>query len=93
MRLMPTVSAAVLAAIAMGATGSTARAQGCDDLWAERNSYYKAAGYCFKTRRAIQYFGNAGCQYDNERDLPLSANVRARISQIVRTERAYGCRG
>jgi hypothetical protein len=93
MRLMPTVSAAVLAAIAIGSTGSIALAQSCDDLWVERNSYYKAAGYCFKTRRAIQYFGNGGCQYDNERDLPLSANVRARINQIVRTERADGCRG
>jgi hypothetical protein len=28
-------------------------------LWVERNSYYKEAGYCFKTTRAISYFGVA----------------------------------
>jgi hypothetical protein len=63
----------------------------CQALWVERNSYYKQAGYCFKTARAISYFGNAGCLYDNENAVPLSAQVRARIDQIVRLERAYRC--
>ncbi len=93
MRLMSTVVTALLAAATLGATASVASAQSCADLWVERNTYYKQAGYCFKTRRAIEYFGNAGCGYYNERDVPLSAAVRARINQIVRTERAYGCPG
>jgi len=70
---------------------SAANAQTCNDLWVERNSYYKDAGYCFKTARAIAYFGNAGCQYDNEAALPLSRGVRARIGEIVRLEARYGC--
>jgi len=62
-------------------------------LWVERNSYYKDAGYCFKTARAISYFGNAGSLYDNENAVPLSRATRIRIAQIVRAERAYGCGG
>ena len=93
MRLMPIAMTALLAASTLGGTLTVARAQNCLDLWVERNTYYKQAGYCFKTRRAIEYFGNAGCGYYNERDVPLSAAVRARINQIVRTERAYGCAG
>src|SRR5207249_301574 len=38
----------------------------CDDLWVARNTIYKNRGYCFKTQRAISYFGNAGCRYNNE---------------------------
>jgi hypothetical protein len=91
MRVMPTAVTIALAATTLGAALSLAYAQSCDQLWYERNSYYKDAGYCFKTARAIRTFGNAGCQYDNERGLPLSGNVRARINQIVRQERALGC--
>ena len=84
-----------LAAIVIVATGS-AQAQSymsysCGELWVERNSIYKAGGYCFNTQRAISYFGNAGCQYDNVRDVPLSANDRSRINAIVAAERAKGC--
>ena len=68
-----------------------ANAQSCQDLWVERNSYYKEGGYCFKTPRAISYFGNAGCRYDDERDVPLSPGIRARIEEIKRQERRFGC--
>ena len=91
-----TIRAFVLASFVAGAvpvlTASDAQAQSCDELWYQRNSIYKAAGYCFKTARAIQTFGNAGCAYDNEYDLPLSANQRQIIDQIVREERERGCR-
>jgi hypothetical protein len=70
---------------------SSASAQTCQALWVERNSYYKEAGYCFKTARAISYFGNGGCMYDYEGAVPLSAGVRARIAEIVRLERRVGC--
>jgi hypothetical protein len=91
MRVMPTAVTIVLAAVTLGAAVSLAYAQSCGELWYERNSYYKAAGYCFKTARAIRVFGNAGCIYNYEGDVPFSAGVRARINQIVRLERAYGC--
>lgn len=74
-----------------GMTASSANAQSCQALWVERNSYYKDAGYCFKTQRAIGYFGNRGCSYDYEGDVPLSANVRERIAEIKAMERRFGC--
>ncbi len=79
-----------LAALVLGS--SYAAAQSCEDLWYQRNSIYKAAGYCFKTSRAIATFGNAGCLYDVEAALPLSPRARARIDSIVRQERYLGCR-
>jgi hypothetical protein len=70
---------------------SAAQAQ-CQQLWVARNTIYKNAGYCFKTDRAIRYFGNAGCAYDDEGSLPLSGWQRQRIAQILAEERANGCR-
>lgn len=64
----------------------------CDQLWIERNAIYKERGYCFKTQRAISYFGNAGCMYDVEAQLPLSPYDRTRIAEIRNSERALGCR-
>ena len=74
-----------------GITVTSAYAQSCQALWVERNSYYKEAGYCFKTPRAISYFGNEGCMYDSEYTLPLSPYTRARIAEITRAERILGC--
>jgi len=68
-----------------------ARAESCDDLWHARNEIYKAQGYCFRTRRGIEAFGNAGCQYDNAEDVPLSAAQRRTIADIQREERARRC--
>ena len=39
----------------------------------------------------IAMFGNAGCQYDNAEDVPLSANDRRVVADIVRQERALRC--
>ena len=60
-------------AIRCASSHDAARANICDDLWVQRNSIYKAYGYCFKTPKAINYFGNAGCQYDNEGDIPSTS--------------------
>lgn len=89
LRLM--LAGAVLAA----STAAQAQYRGysCGELWVERNSIYKAAGYCFNTQRGISYFGNAGCQFDNVRDVPLSARDRSRINAIVAEERRLGCSG
>src|SRR5690349_15037948 len=53
-----------LGGVLLGVLGAATTAQAgiCDDLWVQRNSIYKAYGYCFKTPKAINYFGNAGCQ-------------------------------
>ncbi len=93
MRLKSSALALFLAAATMAAATSLARAQygTCEQLWVERNSIYKMRGYCFKTARAISYFGNAGCLYDVEAQVPLTRDERARIAEIVRLERAYGC--
>ncbi len=86
-----TIFGIALAVAGTTALATSASAQSCQALWVERNSYYKEGGYCFKTARAISYFGNAGCMYDNEGAVPLSRAVRARINEIVRMERALGC--
>ena len=91
MRMTVMATALLLAAATLAAMTSRASAQDCEDLWIERNSYYKEAGYCFRTARAIRHFGNSGCRYDNMNDVPLSGSVRSRIAEIVRTERRLGC--
>jgi hypothetical protein len=67
-------------------------AQSCDQLWYARNAIFKEAGYCFRTSRAIQRFGNAGCQYDSEYDVPLSERQRREVNEIKSAERRFGCR-
>ena len=63
----------------------------CNRLWYERNRIYKDAGYCFNTQRGIRAFGNAGCQYDREGDVPLSAQDRRDVQMILEVERSKGC--
>jgi hypothetical protein len=63
----------------------------CDQLWYQRNSIFKAAGYCFSTPRGIRSFGNAGCTYDDERSVPLSDHDRQAINALRQLERAKHC--
>jgi len=93
MRLMFAMAMVTAATVVAGLSGtvSPAAAQSCEQLWVERNSYYKRNGYCFRTARAIRYFGNGGCYINDQGAVPLSPAERARINQIVRLERAYGC--
>ncbi len=63
----------------------------CRELWAERNQIYRVAGYCFQTKRAIDFFGNAGCVYDRQADVPLDSYQRQRLADIMRAERSRGC--
>jgi hypothetical protein len=91
MRLVPTAVTILLVGATLGTTASVVRAQSCQSLWVERNAYYKAAGYCFKTDRAIAYFGNGGCRYRSEGSVPLSRATRNRIAEIMRLERRLGC--
>lgn len=64
----------------------------CQDLFLARNAIYYAEGYCFKTDRAISTFGNDGCRWRNEGDVPLSGLERRNIDLIRRVERERGCR-
>jgi hypothetical protein len=63
----------------------------CETLWILRNSIYKDHKYCFKTSRAINWFGNAGCLYDDVADVPLPKVQRGNISRIKQVEAAKGC--
>jgi hypothetical protein len=91
MRFLTMLAAMMVAGVTLAGSAPPAQAQDCQQLWVERNSYYKARGYCFKTQRAIRYFGNGGCWIWDESRVPLSPAERARIAQIRALERAYGC--
>jgi hypothetical protein len=64
---------------------------GCQPLWDVRNTIYKENGYCFKTAKAIKYFGNAGCKFDNAAAVPLSAIERHNVAAIKKVEKSKGC--
>ena len=91
MRLMSTAVTMLLATATLATTVSLSHAQSCQSLWVERKTYYKDGGYCFKTSRGINYFGNAGCRYDSENAVPLSRSARERIAAISRQEQRLGC--
>ncbi|HUU67105.1 MAG TPA: YARHG domain-containing protein [Methyloceanibacter sp.] len=78
------------AAAAMG-LAAPAYAGVCSDLWVQRNAIYKANGYCFKTRKAINYFGNAGCLYDNAATMPMSGADKSRVLAVKTREKQLGC--
>jgi hypothetical protein len=87
---LPSIVVAMIT-VAAGLAAVPAQAQTCQQLWVERNQYYKNHGYCFKTQRAIGYFGNGGCHINEENAIPLIPAERTRIAQIVQQERAMGC--
>ncbi|MDR1826957.1 MAG: YARHG domain-containing protein [Methylobacteriaceae bacterium] len=77
--------------IAAPAYAQGRRGPSCEDLWVARNQIYKDAGYCFKTQRAIRYFGNRGCRYRDMGAVPLSRAERREIADIQRRERFARC--
>ena len=87
---MNTLKFAIAIVIALMAT-SAANAYSCNQLWNARNTIFKDAGYCFHTQRGIRAFGNAGCQYDSQSDVPLSDRDRDRVNAIQRSETLQGC--
>lgn len=90
--LIPALLATLTFSTGMAVSAAHAQPRICDRLWVERNQIYKDYGYCFKTERAIRYFGNRGCRYEYEEDIPISRRDRARISDIQAEERELGCR-
>jgi hypothetical protein len=63
----------------------------CQFLWEVRNRIYKENGYCFKTKKAKQELGNAGCIYHDMGAVPLNAYERANVGAIVKVETQKGC--
>lgn len=63
----------------------------CQELWVARNQIYKNAGYCFKTARAREHFGNGGCTFDDVDAVPISDADRRYITQIKKLEAQKGC--
>lgn len=83
----------VLALAAVLGTAGLAHAQdACGRLWYQRNAIFKDAGYCFQTSRAIRAFGNAGCQYDSQDEVPLTRGERRQVARLQAQEDRYGCR-
>ena len=64
---------------------------GCEQLWTVRNGIYAARGYCFKTARGREAFGNAQCRYDDQSQVPLNDYERANIRLIQAIEKRRGC--
>ena len=87
-----TVVAALALAAGFAVTAANAQSRVCHRLWVERNQIYKDYGYCFKTERAIRYFGNRGCRYEYQNDVPISRRDSARINRIQAEERDNDCR-
>jgi hypothetical protein len=81
----------LLSAVIVVAAGPAFAQSTCEQLWYSRNAIFKEAGYCFKSTRAIRTFGNAGCQFDEQEDVPLSNRQRQDVNDIQRAERALRC--
>ena len=93
--LMSAAAAAAVFTALLPTTVSAGDVQGdaydCGELYVMRNQIYRDAGYCFKTAKAIKQFGNAGCQYDDLGDVPLSSNQRSIIKDIKKSEKRQSC--
>ena len=64
---------------------------GCDQLYTVRNGIFASRGYCFSTERGKQEFGNEGCRYAVQEDVPLNDHERANIRIIQAIEKQRGC--
>ncbi len=68
-----------------------AEALGCQELWRVRYAIYAVRGYCFKSARARNEFGNQFCQYTDDADVPLNDYERANIELLRSIEKHRGC--
>jgi hypothetical protein len=90
-RAVITASAAMLLIASSGVIGHAQPATECQQLWVQRNQIFKVHGYCFKTQAAVEYFGNAGCVYNNQDSTSVTSAERSFILRIAARERALGC--
>lgn len=63
----------------------------CDVLWELRNEIYYENGYCFKTKKAIRFFGNDECEYDDAEDIRFNRYEQRNISTIASVEKELQC--
>lgn len=63
----------------------------CHELWVARNQIYKDNGYCFKTKKARNYFGNGGCYVNDEGDVQMSWKERKLVMEYHHWEMVNGC--
>jgi hypothetical protein len=66
-------------------------AYSCQELWVMRNQVYKDNAYCFRSERAVSYFGIGGCVYQSEDAVPLSKSERRLVDDIKASEGRQGC--
>ena len=79
------------AALSSAAAQDDPSSMSCGDLWYRRNEIFARNGYCFKTDRAIRVFGNQGCRFCVEADVPMSRAEREEVEIIRAIERRRGC--
>ena len=77
--------------IALPASATPVDALSCQQLWVKRNQIYKMNGYCFKTTKARNYFGNGGCTIDDMSDVPLSKKELKRVLTYKHWEEVNSC--
>lgn len=63
----------------------------CSTLWELRNAIYFEHGYCFKTRRAINTFGNDECYIEDAEDIDFNEVEEINISRISAVEKRKSC--
>lgn len=63
----------------------------CQALWEVRNTIFQENGYCFQTRKAINYFGNDGCWISDQSKVKMSKIERDNVARIVSVENQFGC--
>jgi YARHG domain len=63
----------------------------CETLWILRNSIFDQYGYCFKTKKAMDWFNNDDCKIDDAEALPISAIQKSNIEKIKAMESWKGC--
>ncbi len=91
MRAFLAATAAGVIVVAATTSGDAQSAPECQQLWISRNQIYKNHGYCFKTRAAADYFGNAGCSIIDQDAVPISGPEQAYINQLIARERVLRC--
>ncbi len=97
LRTLGMLSLVAAAGVFFDGTLSSAGAQdglssmSCGDLWYRRNAIFARNGYCFKTDRAVRVFGNEGCRFYVESDVPMSRAEREEVEFIRAIERRRGC--
>jgi hypothetical protein len=63
----------------------------CELLWEVRNTIYKERGYCFHTQKAIDFFSNVNCQYNDVGLVPLNDAERYNVAAIKKVEASKSC--